>query len=87
MIPNAVDLKRFRTRGPLPVRPRRALVFSNYVTEGRYLDLVREVCRRAGIVLDVAGTRVGRPCDSPEELLGQYDLVFAKARCALEASR
>ena len=85
IIPNAVDLKRFRVRGPLPVRPRRALVFSNYVTEGRYLELVRSVCRSAGILVDVAGRGVGRQCDAPEDLLGQYDLVFAKGRCALEA--
>ncbi len=85
MIPNAVDLKRFRARGPLPPRPRRALVFSNYVTEGRYLELVREVCRSAGILVDVAGRGVGRQWDAPEDLLGQYDLVFAKGRCALEA--
>jgi glycosyltransferase involved in cell wall biosynthesis len=85
MIPNAVDLKRFQARGPLPARPRRALVFSNNVTEGPYLDLVREVCRSAAISIDVVGSGVRRQSDAPEELLGQYDLVFAKARCALEA--
>lgn len=31
------------------------------------------------------GAGVGRSCSRPEELLGRYDLVFAKARCALEA--
>jgi glycosyltransferase involved in cell wall biosynthesis len=85
IIPNAVDLKRFHARGPLPPGPRRALVFSNYATEGRYLDLVREVCRSAGMSVDVVGMGVGRQSDAPEALLGQYDLVFAKARCALEA--
>lgn len=85
IIPNAVDLKRFRQRGPLPEHPRRALVFNNDATEGPYLDLVRRVCRSAGIVVDVVGRGVERPCDAPEELLCQYDLVFARARCALEA--
>jgi hypothetical protein len=82
---NWVDLERFQPRGPLPERPRRALVFSNYARGETHLHAVTEACRRAGIPLDVVGSGVGRTVDRPEELLGQYDLVFAKARCALEA--
>jgi hypothetical protein len=82
---NWVDLERFRPRGPLPERPRRALVFSNYARGETHLPAVAEACRRAGIPLDVVGAGAGKPADRPEELLGEYDLVFAKARCALEA--
>jgi hypothetical protein len=82
---NAVDLDRFRARGPLPEQPRRALVFSNSACEHNYLGVVRAACERRGIALDVIGQGVGKPCRQPEEVLGQYDLVFAKARCALEA--
>ena len=83
---NAVDLDRFRPRPPLPPRPRRALVFSN-AAGGRagHLAAIRAACARAGIALDVAGTRSRKPLDRPEEVLGGYDLVFAKARAALEA--
>ena len=84
---NWVDLERFRPRDPLPERPRRALVFSNYASEGTHLPAVEEACRRAGtgIPLDTVGSGVGRSLKHPEEALREYDLVFAKARCALEA--
>lgn len=82
---NAVDLKRFKPRNPLPIRPKRALVFSNYASKSTHLDAVYIACRRAGIELDVIGEASGSPCERPEEVLGRYDLVFAKARCALEA--
>lgn len=82
---NAVDLERFRPRAPLPARPGRALVFSNTANDSTHLAAVREACRRAGISLDVVGAEANNPTSRPEELLGRYDLVFAKARCALEA--
>ncbi|HEV7787173.1 MAG TPA: glycosyltransferase [Thermoanaerobaculia bacterium] len=82
---NAVDLARFAARPPLPERPRHALLFSNYAREDTHLPAVREACRRAGLPLDVLGAGVGRPVAAPEEVLGGYDLVFAKGRCALEA--
>jgi len=83
---NWVDLERFRPRpSALPAEPRRALVFSNYAREDTHLPAVREACRRAGLELDVLGAGAGRSVPDPESLLGGYDLVFAKARCALEA--
>jgi hypothetical protein len=85
VILNFVDLQRFKVRGPLPAKPRRALVFSNKMSEGAGLGAVREACAREGIALDAVGMNAGGACARPEELLGRYDLVFAKARCALEA--
>ncbi|MFL6259618.1 MAG: glycosyltransferase [Thermoanaerobaculia bacterium] len=82
---NFVDLDRFRSRPPLPAKPRRALVFSNQASERTFLPVVREACERLGIALDVAGVASGGPVERPEELLPGYDLVFAKARAALEA--
>jgi hypothetical protein len=82
---NAVDLKRFQPRGPLPDRPRKALVFSNAAREETHLPAIREACARTGLELNVVGSGVAKPCGRPEEELGAYDLVFAKARCALEA--
>jgi hypothetical protein len=83
---NAVDLERFSPRAtPLPPVPRRALVFSNTANESTHLKAVREACLRAGIELDVVGAEANTSSSAPETLLGQYDLVFAKARCALES--
>ena len=82
---NPVDLTRFLPRGPLPERPQRALVFSNNAREANYLPSVRQACERTGIPLDVAGEGSQKLSLQPELILGRYDIVFAKARCALEA--
>lgn len=85
IILNFADLDRFKPRGPLPARPRRALMFSNYVNEHRSAEAVRAVCEREGIALDTIGQGVGKACENPESILGDYDLVFAIARSAIEA--
>jgi glycosyltransferase involved in cell wall biosynthesis len=85
LILNFVDLKRFKPRNPLPEKPMRALVFSNNATENGNLGAVRQACVSANIELDVVGGGVGNPTDRPEQLLPNYDLVFAKGRAALEA--
>lgn len=82
---NWVDLERFQPRGRLPERPRRALVFSNQARGATFLPAVEEACRRAGLELGVVGQGNGRSVTRPEEVLGGYDLVFAKGRAALEA--
>lgn len=82
---HAADPERFRPRGPLPETPGRALVFSNNANQWTHLGSVREACKRAGIELDVVGSGVNASTAHPETLLSKYDLVFAKARCALEA--
>jgi hypothetical protein len=82
---NAVDLRRLVRRAPLPARPLRALAFSNVVTFNNWGATLRAACERRGITLDLTGISAGTFADHPEQLLQQYDLVFAKARCALEA--
>lgn len=85
LVHNAVDLDRFRPRPCLPDRPARAVVFSNLASDLTYLDEVRRACDRAGLPLDVIGLASGNPLRNPESRLGEYDLVFAKGRSALEA--
>lgn len=85
VIPNFVDLERFRPRPALPERPARALVFSNYAADGTSLPAIRAACEAESIEVDVAGLGSGRVLDRPEDVLGNYDLVFARARAALEA--
>jgi hypothetical protein len=85
LIHNFVDLKRFRQRPPLPDRPRQALIFSNQACEATHEPAVRLACKRAGITVMVAGSAASRVCHTPESILVDYDLVFAKAKAALEA--
>jgi hypothetical protein len=83
---NFVDTERFHRRGPLPERPQSALIFTNSALGDPALEAIRAGCRRAGIErVDVAGMAAGNPVAAPEQVLGGYDVVFAKARCALEA--
>jgi hypothetical protein len=84
---NAVDLARFRRRAPLPVRPRRALVFNNAAAQtSSYVATIRAACAKRGVTVDVLGELSGRATWNPEHVLPEYDLVFARARCALEAA-
>lgn len=82
---NFVDLDRFTPRAPLPPAPQRALVYSNHATADGYPRIIGAACAAAGIALDIVGEAHGNPTDSPETLLQDYDLVFAKGRAALEA--
>jgi hypothetical protein len=82
---NFVDLERFRPRSLLPSIPRKALVFSNQLNQQSGLPALRAACEARGLSLDVAGFGAGNPVACPEDVLGDYDLVFGKARCALEA--
>ncbi len=84
VVNNGVDLRKFLPRGKLPVVPRRALVFSNYMSSEQ-LAIVRAACARRGIEVDGVGANFGNVSSQPEKLIGQYDLVFAKGRCAWEA--
>jgi hypothetical protein len=85
VVRNAVDLERFKPRDSLPRKPRRALVFSNYVSTETGLERIVSACRRVGVEIETAGASSGGSLDRPEDVLGRYDVVFAKARCALEA--
>ncbi len=85
IIPNGVDLERFQPRSPLPVKPQRAIIFTSSAANNEHLILARKVCQTLGIHLDEGGHAAGNVLEHPEKILPQYDLVFAKARCALEA--
>src|ERR1043166_8301305 len=85
LILNFVDLDRFKQRSPLPSTPRRALIFSNQAHERTQIPAIRSACRKSHIRVEVAGAAAGRVSSTPETMLGTYDIVFAKAKAALEA--
>jgi hypothetical protein len=82
---NFVDLERFRPRSLLPVTPKQALVFSNQANESNSLGVVRESCAHSDIGVDVIGYGSGNPSFNPEAQLGNYDIIFARGRAALES--
>ena len=85
LIFNFYDQRLFAPRTPLPPKPKRALAFSNEFTEHSGLQVLSEACARCGIELHVHGLANGNPIDQPGRFLAAYDVVFAKARCAIEA--
>lgn len=85
IIHNRVDLERFRPRPQLPKRLRIAAIFSNYATSGNETELVGKACAEYGIELHILGKQSNNQVKFPEDILQKYDLVFAKARCAMEA--
>jgi hypothetical protein len=83
---NFVDLARFSQRPPLPAKPGKALIFSNKMTIQHPVVLaISAACASRGIAVETCGLGFGRPAEFPGDVLRRYDLVFAKARCALEA--
>ncbi len=87
IIPNFVDLKKFGIKKALAKKPLSAAIFDNTVTaRSGYAQTVRMACQRANIPrIDVIGIASGNASNSPEKLLGSYDIVFAVGRSALEA--
>lgn len=85
VILNSVDLTRFPQRASLPARPRRALLFGNQFEGSGPWRAIEIACRKEGLELDIVGRGAGRVEHRPEHVLPQYDLVFARARSALEA--
>ncbi|HEU4713968.1 MAG TPA: glycosyltransferase family 4 protein [Pyrinomonadaceae bacterium] len=81
-----VDLEQFVPRAALPSRPTRAAILCNHTKENEHLQAARDACGRHGLTLDVYGAGVGTTCERPEEMLRDYDVVFAKGRAALEAA-
>lgn len=78
---NAVDLQKFPARSSLPEEPRKALIFSNQ--EG-HVQAITEACEALGLSAERMHQYQERG-QNPQEVLGAFDVVFAKGRCALEA--
>ncbi len=86
VIPNFVDFERFSRRRDASATARRALVYGNgWRPDAPAFVAIREVCLRRGLELECAGYGFGRPTDRPQDLLPDFDIVFAVGRSALEA--
>jgi hypothetical protein len=77
-----VDTERFKSSGPLPRRPRKALLLGNYL-RGDRLETITRGLEEHGIEHVQVGAR-GLPSTAPERALRDVDIVVAKGRAALE---
>ncbi|PHS23002.1 MAG: hypothetical protein COA84_11745 [Robiginitomaculum sp.] len=87
IIQNGIDTRRFGEKPPIAAeagRRSRALVFSNQPQDSS-IGILQQACAQNGITLEVRGNAVNNPVGRPEAILGNYGLVFAKARAAMEA--
>src|SRR5439155_24689460 len=84
LILNFFDRNRFPPRPALPSSPRLALAFGNEFNEQVDLPLLREACGRCGIELHAMRVGARTVAPRPGTVLAQYDIVFAKARAALD---
>lgn len=86
IIQNHIDLKRFSSiRNPLE-KPKKALLYSNHRFTPGQLSEIEQSCRHCGMTFEMAGLCTGTEVANPENLLPDYDLVFAVGRSAMEAA-
>ena len=85
LVLNGIDLERFAPRTEPVASVRRVLIFSNYASEQNYVPAVRAACEKLGAELTVVGAAAGNLHPRPQEILGGFDVVFAKGKAALEA--
>lgn len=85
VIHNWVNTNKFKLRKSFSHLPQRALLFSNYATKNNYYKSIDEACTLTGIKLDVLGSGMNTEINNPEGILLKYDLVFGKAKSAIEA--
>lgn len=86
VIHNFVNMALFKPRPkPLPGKPQRALIFSNNSSANSHVDTIKRACKQRGITIDVVGKQSGFATNQPEQLLPNFDMVFAKGKSALEA--
>jgi hypothetical protein len=80
-----IDVERFCPLGPIGERPRRAVAISNYMTDIRRTVLT-EACAQLGIEIEFFGFHEQRgPTRDPQLTMNGADIVFGKARVAMEA--
>lgn len=85
IIYNWANISRFKQRTAISAIPRKALAFSNYMSQTNIFPTIKEACLSQGIEIDLIGSGNGNATTTPENILEQYDIVFGKAKAAMEA--
>jgi hypothetical protein len=83
---NTVDPRRFNRVRPLPTGPARVLVYNRYLGPGSPTGrMIAEAVSTCGYSLDFIGAAAGKRIENPEEILPEYDIVFASGVSAIDA--
>lgn len=82
---NWYNSERFKLKEIINDVPQKALIFSNYVRKDRVFDSINSACFQLNIKLDIVGANSGKSIMNPENILADYDIVFAKAKAGIEA--
>lgn len=87
VVPNFVDTTRFH---PRPKKSKhsnlRALAYGNpWHPDSTALKIISDCCRDKQIEFDAIGLGMKKSITNPEEVLHEYDIVFAMGKCAIEA--
>ena len=85
VIYNWANLSRFKQRKTILTVPKKALAFSNYMSQTNIFPIIKEACLSQNIEIDLIGSGNGNATTTPENILEQYDIVFGKAKAAIEA--
>jgi len=76
---------RFKLKEIINDIPKKALIFSNYMRKDSAFDSINSACSQLNIKLDIVGKNSGKSIMKPENILADYDIVFAKAKAGIEA--
>lgn len=82
LVHNSFNESLFKQIRSLPSKPLSCLVYSKYP---QIDQVILPVCKRLGLQVDVAGSGFGQPVSAPENILSQYDIIFASGMGAIEA--
>lgn len=82
IVENGVDMDRFKPGPDLPARPKTGLLIAKSWSQ---IAPIVEACAMRDIALTVVGPAVGELMQYPEQVIPQFDIVFASGLTAIEA--
>lgn len=86
LILNSADMQLFKPRASLPQKPIKALVYSNHIGKNMAtFKTIQKACHKFDIETSLVGLQSGLSTNRPEQVLLNYDIVFAIGRSAIEA--
>ncbi len=82
LIHNSFNESLFKQIRNLPIKPLSCLIYSKYPNIDK---IIMPECKRLGLKVDIAGSGFGEQVAAPENILSQYDIIFASGMGAIEA--